>query len=118
MVHLFVYLDSRDIVGSSGFPCLQWYGFCFGRSLVAALGIGFVWLNEKLETIYVRDWIYGRRFKCRYTVELAQKKAMLDDACLAFRRIVETANHWKGVERKPVKVPLPDDAKAVLARLC
>lgn len=121
----FEHLKAAVIMGFLG--CLVFTGLVFaltevlpaalGIGLVAGLITGIVWLNEKRETIYVRDLIYGRRFKCRSIVELAHKESMLDDACLAFRQIVETAKHWDGVETRPVEVLSPEDAKAVVARL-
>ena len=121
----FEHLRAALIVGFLGFLVFSGVVFAWIEVLLAALGTGvivglitgFVWLNEKRETIYVRDLIYGRRFKCRSIVELAQKEAMLDDACLAFRQIVETAKHWEGVESRPVEVLSPEDAKFVVARL-
>lgn len=85
--------------------------------VIAGVAAGYWWLNEKRETIWMRDLLYGRRFKCRSIIELAKKEAMLEDACIALRQVVETAKHWDGVETRPVPVLPPDEAKEVVVRL-
>ena len=90
-------------------------GLAFG--VIAGVGAGYWWLNEKRETIWMRDLLYGRRFKCDSIIELAQKEAMLDNACIALRQVVETAKHWDGVETRPVPVLPPEEAKEVVLRL-
>ena len=49
-------------------------------SLAAAFGAGYWWINEKRETIFVRDLIHGRNFKCDSVVDLARKEAWLTTA--------------------------------------
>lgn len=90
-------------------------GLAFG--VITGVGAGYWWLNEKRETIWMRDLLYGRRFKCDSIIELAQKEAMLDNACIALRQVVETAKHWDGVETRPVPVLPPEEAKEVVLRL-
>lgn len=85
--------------------------------VLGAIACGFVWFNEKRETIYVKDLLYGRRFKCRSIVDLARKEAMLDFACTAMRQVLETAKHWDGVESLPIPVLPKDEAKALVAKL-
>lgn len=92
-----------------------WDGLVMG--VLAGVASAFWWLNEKRETIWMRDMLYGRRFKCRSIIELAQKEAMLDNACMALRQVIETAKHWEGVEARPVPVLSPDEAKEVVLRL-
>lgn len=93
----------------------QYLALAVGASI--GLAAGYWWLNEKRETIWMRDLLYGRRFKCRSVIELAKKEAMLDNACIALRQVVETAKHWEGVETRPVPVLSPQEAKEVVVRL-
>lgn len=85
--------------------------------VIAALGSGYWWLNEKRETIWMRDLIYGRRFKCDSIIDLVKKEAMLENACIALRQVLETAKHWDGVEARPVPKLAPEEAKEVVLRL-
>lgn len=88
-----------------------------GVGTLAGIGSGYLWLNEKRETIFMRDLLHSRRFKCRSIIELAKKEAMLEDACIALRQVLETAKHWDGVESRPVPVLPPEEAKEVVVRL-
>ena len=90
-------------------------GLAFGT--IAGIAAGYWWLNEKRETIWMRDMLYGRRFKCNSIIELAKKEAMLDNACIALRQVVETAKHWDGVETRLVPVLPPEEAKEIVVRL-
>ena len=98
-------------------------GAYFGNPRPAILGIpvgiatGYWWLNEKRETIFLRDLIYGRRFKCSSIVDLAKKEAWLEDSCVVLRQVLETAKHWDGVETRPVPVLSKEAAKEIVVRL-
>lgn len=82
----------------------------------AGVGVGYWYLNEKRETIFVKDMLHGRNFKCASVVELAKKEAWLDNACIVFRQVMESAKHWDGVERHTIE-PLPkDEAKDLILR--
>ena len=87
-----------------------------GGALVGA-GAGYWYLNEKRETIYVKDLLFGRRFKCRSVIDLAKKEALLDSACLVLRQVMETAKHWEGVERNPIEALSKQDAKDLIVRV-
>lgn len=84
---------------------------------VAGIVTGFWWFNEKRERIFVRDVLWGRHFKCDSIIDLTKKEAILGDACAALRQVLETAKHWDGVEKRPVPVLQPEEAKALVARL-
>jgi hypothetical protein len=84
--------------------------------LMAGVGAGTFYINEKRETIYVRDLLYGRHFKCASVVDLARKEAWLEGACGIFRQVMESAKHWDGVERHTIE-PLPKEkAKELILR--
>ena len=85
-------------------------------SLAAAFGAGYWWINEKRETIFVRDLIHGRNFKCDSVVDLARKEAWLTTAVSFLRQVMESAKHWDGTERHQIE-PLPkDEARQVILR--
>lgn len=77
---------------------------------------GFWWFNEKRDTIFMRDLIHGRRFKCGSIVELAKKEALLDNACIVLRQVLETTKHWDGVETVPVPPLSREEAKDVVVK--
>jgi hypothetical protein len=81
-------------------------GFLGGGA--AGYGAGYWYMNENRETIFVRDLLHGRHFKCESVVELAKKEAWLEGACALFRQVMESAKHWDGVEKHTIE-PLPKD---------
>ena len=92
---LFAYLLDSGVVGFLG-------------GGAAGYGAGYWYMNENRETIFVRDLLHGRHFKCESVVELAKKEAWLEGACALFRQVMESAKHWDGVEKHTIE-PLPKD---------
>ena len=89
-------------------------GFLGG--IAAGGGAGYWLMNEKRETIFVKDMLHGRNFTCDTVVELAKKEAWLEGACGVFRQVMESAKHWDGVERHTIE-PLPkEQAKELILR--
>lgn len=89
------YLSSSGMMGLVG-------------GLAAGGGAGYWHINEKRETIFVKDLLHGRNFTCDSVVELAKKEAWLEGACGMFRQVMESAKHWDGVERHTIE-PLPKE---------
>jgi hypothetical protein len=84
--------------------------------IVAGIAAGYVYMNEKRETVFVKDMLHGRNFKCDSVVELAKKEAWLEGVCGVFRQVMESAKHWDGVERHTIE-PLPkEQAKELILR--
>lgn len=89
-------------------------GFIGGAA--AGIGTGYWLMNEKRETIFVKDLLHGRNFTCVSVVELAKKEAWLEGACGVLRQVMESAKHWDGVERHTIE-PLPkQQAKDLILR--
>lgn len=89
-------------------------GFWVG--LIAAGGFAYWYINEKRETIFVRDLLHGRHFKCDSVIELARKEAWLTTIVGFLRQVMESAKHWDGTERHTVE-PLPkDEARQVIIK--
>ncbi|SFG38162.1 hypothetical protein SAMN05518801_1212 [Novosphingobium sp. CF614] len=88
----------------------------FWGGVAAGVGAGYWLMNEKRETIFVKDMLHGRNFTCESVVELAKKEAWLEGACGVFRQVMESAKHWDGVERHTID-PLPkEQAKDLILR--
>ena len=88
----------------------------FFGGIAAGVGAGYSLMNEKRETIFVRDMLHGRNFTCGSVVDLAKNEAWLEGACGVFRQIMESAKHWDGVERITIE-PLPkEQAKDLIIR--
>lgn len=86
--------------------------------LSPVVGICAVWwyVNEKRETIYVRDLLHGRHFKCDSVVDLARKEAWLTTVVGFLRQVMENAKNWDGIERHSIE-PLPSyEARQVILR--
>lgn len=85
--------------------------------IAAGIGAAFWWVNEKRETIFVKDLIHGRHFKCPSVIELAKKEAWLTQVVAALRQVMVSAKHWDGTEQFQID-PLPkDEAKQIILRL-
>lgn len=82
--------------------------FALVLCLAAGVGAGWWYANEKRETIYVRDLMHGRHFKCDSVVELARKEAWLTLIVGYLRQVMESAKHWDGTESHRIE-PLPKD---------
>ncbi|WP_298362565.1 hypothetical protein [uncultured Litoreibacter sp.] len=94
---------------------LGWTGV-YVVSAVLAATVGFFYYHQKRETIYVRDLIHGRYFKCNSVIELAKKEAWLEGAVSVFRQVVETAKHWDGTQRFEIKPLPPEEAKRLVLK--
>ena len=82
----------------------------------AGVGAAYWWINEKRETIFVRDLLHGRNFTCDSVIELAKKEAFLTTTVSFLRQVMESAKHWDGTERHTIE-PLPkDEARQVILR--
>lgn len=85
-------------------------------SVAAGIAGGYFYLNEKRETIFVKDLLHGRHFSCDSVVELARKEAWLETVVAYLRQVMESAKHWDGTERHTIE-PLPkDEARQVILR--
>jgi hypothetical protein len=92
------------------------FGGAFLLSAVAGIGAGYWYLNEKRETIFVKDLLHGRYFSCDSVVELARKEAWLETVVAFLRQVMESAKHWDGTQRHKIE-PLPkDEARQVILK--
>lgn len=95
---------------------LMGFGIAILLSAGAGFGAGYWFLNEKRETIFVKDLLHGRYFSCDSVVELARKEAWLETVVGFLRQVMESARHWDGTQRHAIE-PLPkDEARQVILR--
>lgn len=101
--------------------CLAIFTGMFGRfgpilSILAGIGAGYWYFNEKRETVFVKDLLHGRHFTCDSVVELARKEAWLETIVGFLRQVMESAKHWDGTDRHQIE-PLPkDEARQVILK--
>jgi len=110
------------ISAATFFAALILFGAVLGASVGFMLGLvggfmaGLWWINEKRETIYVRDLLHGRHFACDSVVELVRKEAWLITVVSYLRQVMVSAKHWDGTEHHAIE-PLPkDEARQVILR--
>lgn len=84
--------------------------------LLAGGGVGYWYLHEKRETIFVRDLLHGRHFTCDSVVELARKEAWLSVVVSFLRQVMESAKHWDGTEHITIEALPKDEARQVILR--
>ena len=83
----------------------------FGAAILIGIACGYIYYTQKRETIYVKDLLHGRKFKCKSVIELARKEAFLESITNYFRQVVESAKHWDGQETRPISPMPPEEAK-------
>ena len=111
-----IYVGIAATIGSAVILPFIFHGFAAILCLATGIGAGWWYANEKRETIYVRDLMHGRYFKCDSVVDLARKEAWLATVVSFLRQVMETAKHWDGTESHKVE-PLPkDEARQVILR--
>lgn len=89
-------------------------GVFFG--FMVAVAFGLMYYDAHRETIYVRDLMHGRHFRCKSVIDLAKKEAWLSVVVSYLRQVMESAKHWDGTEQHHVD-PLPkEEAKLVMLR--
>lgn len=105
------------VITAALLTCMMNGTFGFFGGIAAGVGAGYWLMNEKRETIFVKDLLHGRNFTCESVVELAKKEAWLEGACSVLRQVMEGAKHWDGVERHTIE-PLPkEQAKELMLRV-
>ncbi|RAI26271.1 hypothetical protein CH339_14900 [Rhodobium orientis] len=75
---------------------------------------GYVYFHQKRETIFVRDLMHGRQFKCGSVVELARKEEWLGLVTAFLRQVMESAKHWGGTETRDIEALPKDEARRVI----
>ncbi|MEM7243585.1 MAG: hypothetical protein AAF429_15515 [Pseudomonadota bacterium] len=84
--------------------------------VLVGLIVGYVYFHQKRETIYVKDLLRGRSFKCNSVIDLVRKEAWLNSVVSFLRQVMESAKHWDGTEQHPVEVLPKDEARAFILK--
>ncbi len=92
------------------------YMVAFFIAICAGGGFGYWYYHQNRETIYVRDLMRGRYFVCDSVVALARKEAWLELICSFLRQVMESAKHWDGATRVPIKALPKDEAKQIIIK--
>jgi len=93
-----------------------------GGALIVGPLIGiaaaFFYYHHYRKTIYLRDLLKGRTFRCKSVVELVETETWMQSVLSYLRQVIETAKHWDGVEKFTIE-PLDsyEAKKAVRHRL-
>ncbi|MEM9060578.1 MAG: hypothetical protein AAGD13_08950 [Pseudomonadota bacterium] len=91
-------------------------GIGFFIGIAAGGGWGYWYINDRRETILVRDLLHGRHFTRPSVVDRARKEAWLTTVTAFLRQVIESAKHWDGTERHTIE-PLPkDEARRVILK--
>jgi len=85
-------------------------------STIVSGGVAYWYFDKNRETIFVKDLIHGRYFKCDSVVELARKEAWLEVVTSFLRQVMESAKHWDGTERHAIEALPKDEARQVIIK--
>lgn len=94
------------------------FQFAFVASPASGLLAAFIYYHLRRKTIYLRDLISGRTFRCRTVIDLVEKEAWMDRVLSYIRQVLEASKHWDGVETRDVEALPPEEAKqAILPKM-
>lgn len=85
-------------------------------AIAALVGVAWFLMDRWRETIYVKDLLHGRNFRCRSIVELVKKEAFLANYSATLRQVMETAKHWDGTEVRGIPPLDPELAKWIVVK--
>lgn len=94
---------------------LGWIGVVSIAALLAIIA-GYIFFHQMRETIYVKDLLVGRYFRCGSVVALARKEAYLQTVTSYLRQVMESAKHWDGVEKIEIIALSKDEAKSMILK--
>lgn len=85
-------------------------------AVAAALFTGWFFFDRFRETVYVKDLIHGRHFRCKSIVDLASKEDWLKQIIAYLRSVMESAKNWDGAETVDVPKLDPETAKHIMLK--
>lgn len=85
-------------------------------SVALLVGVTWFWMDRWRETIYVKDLLHGRYFKCKSIERLVSKEHFLKGTSAYLRQVMETAKHWGGTQAQEIPALDPEMAKLILAK--
>lgn len=87
-----------------------------GGGLVLGGLLGWLYYDHNRETIFVKDLIHGRYFRCDSVIDLARKETWLGVVTSFLRQVMESAKYWDGTEVVPIDALSKAEAKFVVIR--
>lgn len=89
-------------------------GVFFG--LVTWAGATWFFFDRWRETIYVKDLLHGRNFRCDSIVDLVRREHRMQQVCSFLRSVMESAKHWDGTEAQDIPKLDPEVAKQIVIK--
>lgn len=98
-----------------------WAGFlgrAIGTPLALATGAfaGWFFYDRFRETVYVKDLLYGRNFRCKSIIEIAVQEERLKQMLAYLRSVMESAKNWGGTETTDVPPLDPETSKRIMLK--
>ncbi len=98
-----------------------WSGFlgrATGTPLAIATGafIGWFFYDRLRETVYVKDLLHGRYFRCKSIVDISQREQRLLDMVSVLRSVMESAKHWDGTQVTDVPQYDPETSRRIMLK--
>ena len=98
-----------------------WAGF-FGRAIGTPIALatgafaGWFVYDRFRETVYVKDLLYGRHFRCKSVVDISLKEEWLKQAIAYLRAVMENAKNWGGTQKTDVPPLDPESSRRIMLR--
>lgn len=99
----------------------MWAGF-LGRqigtplAIVTGAFIGWFFYDRLRETVYVKDLLHGRNFRCKSIIDISIKEQRLRDMVALLRSVMESAKHWDGTQILDVPQHDPETSRRIMIR--
>lgn len=103
-------------------PAFFLFAGMFGRSVGVPIAIaagafcGWFFYDRLRETVYVKDLLHGRYFRCKSIIDISLKEEWLKQACAFLRVVMENAKNWGGTEVTDVPPLDPETSKRLMLR--
>ncbi|MEO9687300.1 MAG: hypothetical protein ABJ256_13275 [Nisaea sp.] len=98
-----------------------WAGF-FGRAIGTPTALatgafaGWLFYDRFRETVYVKDLLYGRHFRCKSIVDISIREERLRQMVAYLRAVMESAKHWGGTQTTDVPPLDPETSRRIMLR--
>lgn len=85
-------------------------------AVVTLIATTWFWMDYWRETIYVKDLLHGRYFKCKSIEALVRKEYFLQHVSSYLRQVMESAKQWGGTETQDIPKLDPEMAKQIVIK--
>lgn len=100
---------------------LTW-SYYFGRSIgipmsvVTSAFIAWFVYDRFRETVYVKDLLHGRNFRCKSIIDISVKEEQLRQMLAYLRAVMESAKNWGGTQTTDVPPLDPETSKRIMLK--